>query len=138
MPVHAEEGLQRLASLHSKDAFGQAEEGYLRELAPKYGLDLVAVEEFNPEDTNFTPQIVKLKAANPQLIYNGATGRPAILTFKLIQQMQITAPVAVQQASRQQGAVRRDRRARCSQWTADTKPDRCVRHSDRRRHRAAL
>jgi branched-chain amino acid transport system substrate-binding protein len=92
-------GYKRLASLHSKDAFGQAEEGYLRELAPKYGLDLVAVEEFNPEDTNFTAQIVNLKAANPQLIYNGATGRPAILTFKLIHQLQITAPVAVQQAA---------------------------------------
>jgi branched-chain amino acid transport system substrate-binding protein len=92
-------GYKHLASLHSKDAFGQAEEGYLRELAPKYGLDLVAVEEFNPEDTNFTAQIVNLKAANPQLIYNGATGRPAILTFKLIHQMQITAPVAVQQAA---------------------------------------
>jgi branched-chain amino acid transport system substrate-binding protein len=92
-------GYKRLASLHGKDAFGQAEEGYIRELAPKYGLDLVAVEEFNPEDTNFTAQIVKLKAANAQLIYNGATGRPGILTFKLIQQMQITAPVAVQQAA---------------------------------------
>jgi branched-chain amino acid transport system substrate-binding protein len=92
-------GYKHLASLHGKDAFGQAEEGYIRELAPKYGLDLVAVEEFNPEDTNFTAQIVKLKAANPQLIYNGATGRPGILTFKLIQQMQITAPVAVQQAA---------------------------------------
>ncbi len=92
-------GYKHLASLHGKDAFGQAEEGYIKELAPKYGLDLVAVEEFNPEDTNFTAQIVKLKAANPQLIYNGATGRPGILTFKLIQQMQITAPVAVQQAA---------------------------------------
>ena len=84
-------GYRRLASLHGKDAFGQAEEGYLRELA--------TVEEFNPEDTNFTAQIVKLKAADPELIYNGATGRPGILTFKLIQQMQITTPVAVQQAA---------------------------------------
>jgi branched-chain amino acid transport system substrate-binding protein len=92
-------GYRRLASLHGKDAFGQAEEGYLRELAPKYGLELAAVEEFNPEDTNFTAQIVKLKAADPELIYNGATGRPGILTFKLIQQMQITTPVAVQQAA---------------------------------------
>ncbi len=92
-------GYTRLASLHSKDAFGQAEETYIKELAPKYGLKLVDVEEFNTDDTNFTPQIVKVKAAEPQLIYNGATGRPGILTFKLIKQMQITAPVAVQQAA---------------------------------------
>jgi branched-chain amino acid transport system substrate-binding protein len=92
-------GYTRLASLHGKDAFGQAEETYIKELAPKYGLTLVDVEEFNTDDTNFTPQIVKLKAADPQLIYNGATGRPGILTFKLIRQMQITAPLAVQQAA---------------------------------------
>jgi len=92
-------GYKRIASLHSKDAFGQAEESYIKELAPKYGLTLAAVEEFNTDDTNFTPQIVKIKAADPQLIYNGATGRPGILTFKLIKQMQITAPLAVQQAA---------------------------------------
>jgi branched-chain amino acid transport system substrate-binding protein len=92
-------GYRRIASLHGKDTFGQAEEGYLRGLAPKYALELVTAEEFNPEDTNFTAQIVRLKAANPELIYNGATGRPGILTFKLMQQMQITAPVAVQQAA---------------------------------------
>jgi branched-chain amino acid transport system substrate-binding protein len=92
-------GYKRLASLHGKDAFGQAEEGYIKELAPKYSLELVTVEEFNPEDTNFTAQVIKLKASNAQFIYNGSTGRPAILTFKLIQQMQITTPVAVQQAA---------------------------------------
>jgi branched-chain amino acid transport system substrate-binding protein len=92
-------GYRRIASLHGKDTFGQAEEGYLRGLAPKYALELVTAEEFNPEDSNFTAQIVRLKAANPELIYNGATGRPGILTFKLMQQMQITAPVAVQQAA---------------------------------------
>jgi branched-chain amino acid transport system substrate-binding protein len=92
-------GYTRLASLHSKDAFGQAEETYLKDIAPKYGLTLVAVEEFNPEDTNFTPQIIQIKAADPQIIYNGATGRPAILTLKLIKQMQITTPLAVQQAA---------------------------------------
>lgn len=92
-------GYKRIASLHSKDTFGQAEETNLKQLAPKFALELAAVEEFNPEDTNFTAQIVNLKSANPQLIYNGATGRSAILTFKLIHQMQITTPVAVQQAA---------------------------------------
>jgi ABC-type branched-subunit amino acid transport system substrate-binding protein len=58
-----------------------------------------AMAKFNTDDTNFTPQIVKIKAADPKLIYNGATGRPGILTFKLIKQMQITAPLAVQQAA---------------------------------------
>src|SRR5579872_5696779 len=62
-------GYKRIASLHSKDTFGQAEETNLKQLAPKFALELATVEEFNPEDTNFTAQIVNLKAANPQLIY---------------------------------------------------------------------
>jgi branched-chain amino acid transport system substrate-binding protein len=93
-----QKGYKRIASLHSKDAFGAVEEHNLKELAPKYGLDLVAVEEFSIEDTDFTAQIVRIRAASPQLIYNGATGRPGILTFKLIQQMRVTVPMAVQQA----------------------------------------
>ena len=92
-------GFTRLASLHGNDAFGQAEKGYLHELAPKYGIEQVAVEEFANEDTNFTPQIVKVMAAKPQLIYDGATGRAGILTVKLMQQMQIPTPIALQQAN---------------------------------------
>jgi branched-chain amino acid transport system substrate-binding protein len=92
-------GYTRLASLHGKDAFGQAEERYLHEVAPKYGIDQVAVEEFALEDTNFTPQVVKVIAAKPQLIYDGATGRAGILTVKLMQQMQIATPIALQQAN---------------------------------------
>jgi branched-chain amino acid transport system substrate-binding protein len=95
----AKKGYTRLASLHTRDAFGQAEERYLREVAAQNKLDLVNVETFSPDDTNFTAAIVHTRAANPQLIYNGATGRSGILTFKLFQQMRNTVPIAVQQAT---------------------------------------
>ncbi len=92
-------GYKRLASpCTARTPSARPSETYLKDLAPKYGSwkTLVAVEQFNPEDTNFTPQVIQIKAAEPQIIYNGATGRPAILTLKLIKQMQITAPLAVQ------------------------------------------
>ena len=92
-------GYKHLASLHGKDAFGQAEEGYLRELAPKYGLELVDGRGIQPGGHQLHRADRQTEGRQPQLIYNGATGRPGILTFKLIQQMQITAPVAVQQAA---------------------------------------
>jgi branched-chain amino acid transport system substrate-binding protein len=96
-------GYKRIASLHTRDAFGQAEERYLRELAPKNNLDLVSVETFAPDETNFTATIVHTRAANPELIYNGATGRSGILTFKLFMQMRNTTPMAVQQATISKG-----------------------------------
>jgi branched-chain amino acid transport system substrate-binding protein len=91
-------GYRRLASLHAQDTFGQAESADVRDLAPKYGLQLVAQDSFNDADTNFTPQVVKMRAAKPDIIYSGATGRPGILAYKTFLQMQVTTPIAVQQA----------------------------------------
>jgi branched-chain amino acid transport system substrate-binding protein len=92
-------GYKRLASLHTKDAFGQAEERYLREVAAASNLDLVSVETFAPDETNFTAAVVHTRAASPELIYNGATGRSGILTFKQFMQLKNTTPIAVQQAT---------------------------------------
>jgi branched-chain amino acid transport system substrate-binding protein len=92
-------GYTRIASLHTKDAFGQAEERYLREIAATNNLDLASVETFAPDETNFTAAVVHTRAANPELIYNGATGRSGILTFKQFMQLKNTTPIAVQQAT---------------------------------------
>lgn len=91
-------GYKRLASLHAQDTFGQAESGYVRQLAPQYGLELVAQESITDDETNFTPQVVKIRAAEPDIIYSGATGRPGILVYRAFLQMKVTAPIAVQQA----------------------------------------
>jgi branched-chain amino acid transport system substrate-binding protein len=95
----AGKGYKRIASLHTKDTFGQAEERYMREIAAANKLDLVSVETFAPDETNCTAAVVHTRAANPELIYNGATGRSGILTFKQFTQMKNTTPYAVQQAT---------------------------------------
>ncbi|MBV9747904.1 MAG: ABC transporter substrate-binding protein [Acetobacteraceae bacterium] len=92
-------GYKRLASLHAQDGFGQAESKSVRELAPKAGLEIVEMESCGNDDTNVTPQITRIRAANPDIIYIGAVGRPGILALKTAQQMKITAPIAVQQAA---------------------------------------
>ena len=92
-------GYTRMASMHSTSAFGKAEEAAIRQLAPKYGVTLVDVEEFADEETNFTPIVTRIKASNPQILYNGASGRPGILSYKAIKQLGLTMPYAVQQAN---------------------------------------
>lgn len=92
-------GYTRMASMHSTDAFGKAEETYLRATAPKYGITLVDVEEFADEDTNFNSQITRIKAANPQILYSGASGRTGILAFKQIRQLGLDMPLALQQSN---------------------------------------
>jgi branched-chain amino acid transport system substrate-binding protein len=91
-------GYKRLATLNATDAFGQAEIGNLRKLAPEHGLSIVAAESFAVTDTNFNAQAIKLRASNPDLVYDGASGRPAVLTFKQIKQLGLKAPLMMGQS----------------------------------------
>ncbi len=90
---------KRIAMLNAADAFGQAEIANMRKLAPEHGLEIVAAETFGVEDTNFNAQFTRIRAAKPDLMYNGATGRAAILTFKQFKQLGLTTPLVVTQAA---------------------------------------
>jgi branched-chain amino acid transport system substrate-binding protein len=92
-------GYKRVALLNMTDAFGQSEAKNFKELAPQYGLEVVAAETMAVEDTNVNAQLTKIKAANPDMIYNGASARPAILSYKQIKQLGITTPLVVTQAA---------------------------------------
>jgi branched-chain amino acid transport system substrate-binding protein len=92
-------GYKRVALLTMTDAFGQSEAKNFKELAPKHGIEIVAAETMAVEDTNVNAQLVKIRAANPDLIYNGASSRIAILSYKQIRQMAIKTPLVVTQAA---------------------------------------
>jgi len=54
-----------VAMLSAADGFGQSGKNMLNELAPQYGIKVVAQEEFNRTDANMTAQVLKAKSANP-------------------------------------------------------------------------
>ncbi len=89
----------RIASLHATDAIGQADKQWITEFAAKAGIEVVAQETFALADTNFTPQLVKIRNAKPDLIYNGATANPAILVFKQVKLLDIKTPMILSQAA---------------------------------------
>ena len=91
-------GYTHIASLNSSDAFGQFESKNLKKLAPKFGIK-IHYETFSVEDTNFNAQLTKIRAAKPQMLYNGASGRAAILTYKQIKQLGLKMPLVVTQAA---------------------------------------
>jgi branched-chain amino acid transport system substrate-binding protein len=80
-------GYKRIAMFNGTDAFGQAEIGAMRVLAPENGLEIVAAETYSAEDTNYNAQLTRIRAANPDIIYSGAFGRAAILFYKQFKQM---------------------------------------------------
>jgi branched-chain amino acid transport system substrate-binding protein len=92
-----QKGYRRLAMLEANDAYGQSEIANMRKLAPEHGIELVAVETLGVEDTNFNAQLTRIRAANPDALYDGTTGRAAILTFKQIKQLGLTMPLIMGQ-----------------------------------------
>ena len=90
------------------------------------------------EDTNVNAQLTKIRAANPDMIYDGAASRAAILSFKQIKQLGLTMPLIVTQAVISKAVLRRNRRRRRSRRPDCPDPARLVRHRGRRRHCQAL
>jgi branched-chain amino acid transport system substrate-binding protein len=91
-------GYKRIAHIYGTDAYGQNEHDIIDHFASEYGYEMVARESFATDDTNFTAQWAKIRAANPDLIYSSASGRAAILSFKTYKQFGITTPLAVSAA----------------------------------------
>ena len=71
----------------------------LLDVAKDHGLEIVAAETFGVEDTNFNAQLTKVRAAKPELIYSGATGRTAILIYRQFAQLGIDTPLVMSQAA---------------------------------------
>ncbi len=63
----AKKGIKKIAFLGDSSGFGQSATVQLKKVAQRRGLD-VMYETFNPSDTDMTPQLGKIKAANVQAI----------------------------------------------------------------------
>jgi branched-chain amino acid transport system substrate-binding protein len=92
-------GYKTLATLNATDAFGQAEAKYIKQFAEAAGIKLVAAETFALTDTNFNAQLIKIRNAKPDFLYNGSTANPAILIYKQFKQLGIEMPMAVSLAA---------------------------------------
>lgn len=93
--------MTKIGLISSQDGFGQSGAGLAKELAASYGVQLVASETFSPQDTDMTPQLLRLKDAKPDaiLIWAGNPG-PTIIA-KNAQAIGLKIPVVVSYASAQ-------------------------------------
>ena len=74
-------GITSVAMLSAADGFGQSGKNILNELAPQFGIKVVAQEEFNRTDADMTAQVLKAKSANPDsmIIWSALPGPVVIL-----------------------------------------------------------
>lgn len=73
-------GITSVAMLSAADGFGQSGKNILNEIAPQYGIKVVAQEEFNRTDADMTAQVLKAKSANPDsMIIWSALPAPVVI-----------------------------------------------------------
>jgi branched-chain amino acid transport system substrate-binding protein len=88
-----EKKMTKVALLTASDPFGKDGVVWLEKLAPDYGITFVAKESFGPKDTDMTPQLTKIKNANPQAIICWTIGPAGSIVAKNKAQLGITIPL---------------------------------------------
>ena len=75
----AKRGMKTMAYIGFNDALGEAFYAEFEKFAEARKIRIVASERFAPRDTSVTAQVLKLMAANPDMVVIGASGTPAVL-----------------------------------------------------------
>jgi len=86
-------GMDRIALLFAADGFGKDGAVWVKELAPQYGLSIVANESFGPNDTDMTSQLTQAKNASPKAIVVWTIGPAGAIISKNRVQLGISIPL---------------------------------------------
>ncbi len=80
----AKRGMKSMAYIGFNDALGEAFYAEFEKFAEARKIRIVASERFAPRDTSVTAQVLKLMAANPDMVVIGASGTPAVLPARTL------------------------------------------------------
>jgi branched-chain amino acid transport system substrate-binding protein len=80
----AKRGIKTMGYIGFSDALGEAFYAEFEKLASVRQIRIVANERFSPRDTSVTAQVLKVVAANPDMVVIGASGTPAVLPARAL------------------------------------------------------
>ena len=80
----ASKGLHTLGYIGFSDALGEAFHAEFEKFAEARKIRIVANERYTPRDTSVTAQILKVLAAQPEMVVIGASGTPALLPARAL------------------------------------------------------
>lgn len=75
-------GIAKIGIITISTGFGDAGRKALLEMAPKYGMTIVADEKYGPKDSDMTTQLTKIKAAGAQAVINWSVGPGQVVVTK--------------------------------------------------------
>ena len=88
-----DKGVSKIALLSAADGFGKDGARWMEQLAPQYGIEIIARESFGTRDTDMTAQLTKVKNSNPQAIVVWTIGPAGSIIAKNKVQLGIDLPL---------------------------------------------
>lgn len=75
-------GISKVGIITITTGFGDAGKKALHEVAPRYGMSIVADEKYGPKDSDMTTQLTKIKASGAQAVINWSVGPGQVVVTK--------------------------------------------------------
>ena len=85
--------ITKIGLITATDGFGKDGLNWLQQLAPEYGLDIVAQEAFTVTDTDMTPQLLKIKAGGAQTLICWTIGPAGARVARNVKQLGLEIPL---------------------------------------------
>lgn len=76
------QGITKVGIITIATGFGDAGKKALHDLAPKFGITIVADERYGPKDSDMTTQLTKIKASGAQAVINWSVGPGQVVVTK--------------------------------------------------------
>jgi branched-chain amino acid transport system substrate-binding protein len=80
----AQRGIKSMGYIGFNDALGESFYAEFEKFASVRHIAIVANERYAPRDTSVTAQVIKITAANPDMVVIGASGTPAVLPARAL------------------------------------------------------
>jgi branched-chain amino acid transport system substrate-binding protein len=92
-------GMKNIALLNADSPFGTSGREQLEKNAASFGLTVVAEQAYGNDDKDMTPQLTKIRSANPDAVIIWATGPGQAIAVKNYRQLGLTAPLYLSHAA---------------------------------------
>jgi branched-chain amino acid transport system substrate-binding protein len=85
--------IKRMAAIYVNDDFGRGGVESFKKAAARYGIEVMTEEKYTRGDVDFTAQITKIRAANPDAILDWSRYHEGALIAKSLRQAGVNLPV---------------------------------------------
>jgi branched-chain amino acid transport system substrate-binding protein len=85
--------LSKVALISGAGGFDKSMRGECLKVAPKYGIEFVADENYGAADTDMTAQLTKIRSSNAQAVLNAGFGQGPALVTRNYRQLGLTLPL---------------------------------------------